>query len=208
MSEWVEVGKKKYLITQPATPIELGTIKVASAKKYITAAQGGGFTVNASVSIASEKGDMFASGPRAGQERPEKSVTHLWISASALAGTRTVAAFLLHFRDGRWGEAKVWDVAGWPTEGRADYSINKNEAKSLGISEQEAQERGDRLDAQYNTGETYINYQARWLATALDFEEWLADLVPSFTAKARPIKKTQPEGDNGLELIREGEWIA
>lgn len=191
MTEWTEVGKKKYLITQPATPIELETIKIASAKKYIAAAQGGGFMVNASVSIASEKGDVFKSGARAGQERDEKSITHLWVSASALVGTRTVAAFLLHFMDGRWSEAKVWDSAGWPTEARADYSVNVLEAKRLGLTEEEAQERGDRLDAQYNTGETYINHQARWLATALEFEEWLGDLVPSFTPKARPIKKTR-----------------
>lgn len=207
MSEWVTVGKKNYLLTQPWTPIDLDEVKVSSAKKYIAAAQEGGFTVNAAVSRATEKGDEYKTGPHKGQERPASDYTHLWISASALVGTRTVAAFLLHFQEGRWGEAKVWDSAGWPTELRADYEIGVHERNRLGLTEQDAAERAANLDAKYNTGETWINHSPRWLATALDFEEWLADLVPTFTAKKRPERKPkQEEVDPGLELIRTGDY--
>lgn len=114
MSEWVSIGKTNYLLTQPWTPIQTEAVTIPNAKKYISAASEGGFTVLAATSIASQKGDVFKSGTRKGEERPLKEIRHTWLSASAVTGSRTVAAFLVHFEETSFAEAKIWDFAGWP----------------------------------------------------------------------------------------------
>lgn len=200
-SEW------KFTLTQPWTPIELDSITSPSAKKYITAATEGGFVVNAAISRTFEEGETFKSGANAGAKRADKDIEHLWISASARAGNRTVAAFLLHFQNGRMFESKVWDVAGYPIELGADYTIGPQRQARLGLTKQQAEERAAEADALYNTGEMWICHQPRWLTTALDFEEWLGDLCPNFVPKKRPVPRAKKQDNASFEALLEKEYV-
>jgi hypothetical protein len=177
VSEWTwETPTKKLKITQRNEPIELDSPEVAassSAKKYIVAAQQGGFTVNASTSTTFEQGAEYKSGANAGTRRPDREVRHLWISGSALVGRVTAALFLLHYENGKFTEAKLWDRAGSPM--------------------------------QLSDGEFWVNPSPRWVTTALDWEEWLGDLVPSFVPKKRPAPRAKKEDNASLEALLEQE---
>lgn len=194
-------------VTQAMTEVDPPGIKNTSPKKYITAALGAGFQVRAGITKTLETRPAFKTGERAGQPRPDVVIEHLWVLAK-----HKIARFKLHFIGGRFESAWVWDLAGWPVELYYDYSPSANDLKQVKDEPYWAwQERVRRLredvarrEYEYNDNALHVIREMRLVTVGQDLDEWLAELVPSFTVRKR---KQKEEVDMLTAPITAGEWI-
>lgn len=191
-------------VTQPAQEVDPLGIRRAGPKKVIVAAVAAGFTVRAAESASITKGKQYKTGANAGQFRADKEQTHLYVTG-VLQG---LAAFSVSYLNGGlFQDAHVWDVAGWPTELRFDYTPTSEKKKEVG--EQRAMERAADLDRRYNDGAEFVNRGKRLVTTVGDLHEWMADVMPDFEAPKR--KTAPPPVDPDLALsapMESGSWSA
>lgn len=179
-------------VTRTLEEVDPTTIKSASAKRYITAALGAGFEVRAATTETRETRPPFKSGDKAGEARPDLVVTHLWLVAR-----HPLARFSIHFKGTSFESARAWDAAGWPVTLYYDYSPSKNELKQVKDEPHWAwvervrriQENALRQDYEYNDDALLLVTWPRLVNTAGEFDEWLAELIPSFTVRKRKQKE-------------------
>ncbi|MBG6106622.1 hypothetical protein [Frigoribacterium sp. CG_9.8] len=208
-------GEPGITVVEPMTEVEPTSVTATSPKRYIAPALGAGFEVKCGTSKTLETRPAFKGGAKAGDTRPDIEVTHLWIQG----WVPQAAWFRLHFKNNRFEEAMVWDVAGWPTELQSDYAPSALIGKRVKDEPEWAwKERMQKLDKDvhnrdydYNDGEFWLNHQPRSVKVAGELEEWLADLIPGFEPRKKPVKKvTQEEKQataTAVELIEMGTWI-
>ncbi len=104
--------------------------------------------------------------------------------------------------------AKVKDPIGVVRNLCADYSINKVEAKRVGITTQHASKISNMRSLEYNDGSQYAVNVSNFY-TASDFNEWLDDWISllkidhkSMSAKKRATKEER----NNLAIMNGGLW--
>ena len=95
--------------------------------------------------------------------------------------------FVAEWVDGKFSWAKVADPVGIPIELYADYGIDHNQAKALGMSKEAAKAAGDRISAQYNDGASHLVRTHFFKTTVTPFTTWLAD----WQAMLTPTKETK-----------------
>lgn len=212
-----EVAEEEFGVTivEPSTEVDPATVKAASPKRYIAAASGAGFEVKATTSKTLQTRPPFKTGKKAGEPQPNVEVTHLWIQGLVPGA----AWFRLHFADNKFEDAHFWDAAGWPIELYVDYTPSalmlkraKDEPEWAWKERIQTLEKDVRKrDYEYNDGTFWTNRMPRKVGAAGEFEEWLADLVPGFEPRKKPVKKqTQEqmqETATAVELVEMGEWI-
>lgn len=196
-------------IVEPFTLVDVSTIAAKSPLRYINAVKQA-WTVKAAISRTLQAQAPAKTGAKAGEPKPDKDIQHLWL----FCYIKGVAGFIAHWEGTLFKGAQVWDVAGWPMELWAKYepkhyetTRNKDEPeRPFQERVRKLRQRADRMDAEYNDGEFWVNHRPRFIKPAIDFEEWLADLVPSFTPKKRPEKKPTQAEATVSDLLEIGEW--
>lgn len=193
--------------------VDLDAIKAASPKRYIGAARAGGFAhVQAGISRTLEKRPPFKGGKSAGDSRPDVEVEHLWLRA----WTEKAAYFCIHFQGNRFADATVWDAVGWPKELWVDYAPSARDlaqfkdepAKMWQSRAQSTKDRARDRSFNYNDGEFWTDPNPRSVSATAEFELWLADMVPSFEPRKKPVSKKQKQASaTAVELIQAGEWF-
>lgn len=101
--------------------------------------------------------------------------------------------------------AKVYDPIGLIVNLEADYSIGAARRKELGLTEDQALARGNRLSATYNDGAQY-NINTTMFHTAGAMNEWLDDWLGVLKIdhkRQSPVKKAKP---TDLDLMMGAEW--
>ena len=179
--------------------LDPNTITRTSPKKVIQASLKAGWHVTAAEFEVTTTPEPFKSGPRAGEKQPPKTVTHL-----ILSGKTKGAAWQATYWDGRFKDALVQDAAGWPIELWVDYKPTAEKKKQLGA--EKAVREGEESSYKYNDGEFFTDYGPHFFSTAADFEQWMADVIPDYGVKKKPVKKVKVT--EGLDLIEIGEWSA
>lgn len=193
-------------IRAKASDIDPSSITNRSPKKLITAALADGYEVRAVTWRTFERGALIKSGVKAGQRFADKDVTHFLV-----IGTYGPSAkFTAFYRGGSFDFAFVRDIAGWPTELYYDYSPSANDlkqkagesGKGFDVRVKELRVAAERREHDYNDGALWVNRGRRLVSSMGEFEEWLADVMPSYPQKPPP----EPMEEEVSQLI-EGEWI-
>jgi hypothetical protein len=189
-----------------ATDIDPTSISNRSPKKLITAALADGYGVRAVTWRTFERGALIKSGAKAGQRFADKDITHYLV-----IGTYGPSAkFTAFYNGGSFDFAFVRDIAGWPVELYYDYSPSANDlkqragesSKGFEVRAQELRADAERRNYEYNDGALWVNRGRRLVTSMGDFEEWLADVMPSYAQKA-----PQAEVDEQFSQVTEGVWI-
>ena len=195
-----------FKVISTATDIDPLSITNRSPKKLIAAALADGYEVRAVTWRTFERGALIKSGAKAGQRFADKDITHFLV-----IGTYGPSAkFTAFYNGGSFDFAFVRDMVGWPTELYYDYTPTANDlkqkagesTKGFDIRVKELRAAASRRDAEYNDGADWVNRGRRLVTSMGDFEEWLADVMPSYAQKA-----PQAEVDERFSQITEGVWI-
>lgn len=195
-------------VTRESEWLDPATVKNLTPKKIITAALGAGFDVKAYDYVTHEQGAPYKSGQKAGQRPKAKDLVKLSVAAKLTS----VAVFVARFENGTLKSARVWDAAGWPTELYFDYSPGaiKQIANEPEWAWRDRVERIEsaarRMDQEYNDGETYVKTAPRTVTTLGDFEEWFADIVPTYPLRKASEPKEPETPATAEDLIMNGVW--
>lgn len=195
-----------FKVISTATDIDPLSITNRSPKKLIAAALADGYEVRAVTWRTFERGALIKSGVKAGQRFADKNITHYLV-----IGTYGPSAkFTAFYNGGSFDFAFVRDIAGWPVELYYDYAPSANDlkqkagesSKGFEIRMKELRAAAERRDREYNDGADWVQRGKRLVSSMGDFEEWLADVMPSYEQKA-----PQAEVDEQFSQITEGVWI-
>lgn len=211
-----ETDEGSIRITEPSSEIDPKSITATSPKKYVKIALQGDVEIKCSTSATVQTRLPFKSGKRAGDAQPDLEVAHTWIQGRI----PKLASFTVHFANNSFKDAIVWDAVGWPTELWADYS-EPAPKQAKGEPAAAWQNRCDQLEMEvmgrnydYNDGKTWVNRAPRAVKAAGQFDDWLADLIPSFatqreeaavkSAAAKAKKAAKLATKNEQQLTSEG----
>jgi hypothetical protein len=108
----------------------------------------------------------------------------------------------------KFAGAKVHDPIGIVRNLEFDYSINKPNAKRLGLVDSEARRIGDKRNAEYNDGGQH-RFIVADMATASEMNEWLDEWLDTLKIdhKRQSAKKRATKTEkNELAILTGGTW--
>lgn len=172
-------------LVEPFTEIPFEEL-TSTQLKYAQAAKKGFYSARAARTKTITRQAPYKTGNRAGEARDPIEITHIWINGS----TKKSAWFVVHFANGKFASAEVWDAFGVERTLKANYAVGalaqkrqsweSDKGNQARVKEMLAE--ATRSDKTYNDGETYT-LRHRVIESVTEFEQWLVRYDQTFAPR-------------------------